>query len=66
MKLHLNGAVAEFEGVLTIAGLLSRHQLKPESVVVEYNYKVPPKSDYSSIELKDGDTVEIVKFMGGG
>ena len=66
MKIQLNGALAEIEPPLTLSGLLERHKLKPETVVVEYNLRVPAKSEYDSLELGEGDRVEIVKFMGGG
>jgi thiamine biosynthesis protein ThiS len=66
MKIQLNGAPAEIEGPLTLSGLLQHHKLKPETVVVEYNLRVPAKSEYETLELGEGDRVEIVKFMGGG
>ena len=66
MKLHLNGVWVELEQPLTILDLLSRHKLKPETVVVEHNFQVPLKDQYSKILLQDDDRVEIVKFMGGG
>jgi thiamine biosynthesis protein ThiS len=66
MKIQLNGASAEIAVPLTLAGLLERHKLKPETVVVEYNLRVPAKSEYDTLELREGDRVEIVKFMGGG
>ncbi len=66
MKLLLNGAATEIDGPLTVSDLLVRHRLKSEAVVVEHNLKVPPKEDYGRITLRDGDRVEIVKFMGGG
>lgn len=66
MKIHVNGAVVELEAPLTLSGLLARHKMKPEVVVVEHNLRVPAKDEYDRIELADGDRVEIVKFMGGG
>ncbi len=66
MKLQLNGAAAEFDGPMTLSELLERHKLRPETVVVEYNLRVPAKSEYGGIRLQEGDRVEIVKFMGGG
>jgi thiamine biosynthesis protein ThiS len=66
MKIQLNGALAEITAPLTLSGLLSLHKLKPETVVVEYNLRVPQKNEYDRIELGEGDRVEIVKFMGGG
>jgi thiamine biosynthesis protein ThiS len=66
MNLTLNGSTATLDGPITITELLARHKLKPETVVVEYNLRVPAKHEYDLITLADGDRVEIVKFMGGG
>ncbi len=66
MKLLVNGVSVEVDAPLTLSGLLARHKMKPEVVVVEYNLRVPAKDEYDRIELADGDRIEIVKFMGGG
>jgi sulfur carrier protein len=66
MRITLNGNPTDLEGPLTLAALLERHRLKPEAVVVEYNLHVPPKDAYASTEIREGDRIEIVKFMGGG
>ncbi len=66
MKLLLNGSSAEFGTPLTLSDLLARHKLKPETVVVEHNLRIPSREEYASIQLQDGDRVEILKFMGGG
>jgi|GEM_PF-215091 len=71
MKLQLNGSLVDLSesasaGAFTISALLALHKIRPETVVVEHNRIVPPKSSYDSIKLRDGDQIEIVKFMGGG
>ncbi len=66
MQITLNGASTRLESPLTLSGLLALHKLKPETVVVEYNLEVPAKSEYDAITIRDGDRIEIVKFMGGG
>jgi thiamine biosynthesis protein ThiS len=66
MRITLNGSPADLESPLTLAALLERHRLKPETVVVEHNLRVPAKEAYASTEIRDGDRIEIVKFMGGG
>jgi sulfur carrier protein len=66
MRITLNGKFVDLDGPLTLSALLERHRLKPESVVVEHNLRVPPKEEYASTEIREGDRIEIVKFMGGG
>lgn len=66
MKITLNGSLSELNSPLTLSDLLGLHKLKPETVVVEHNLRVPPKDEYDHIELQEGDRIEILKFMGGG
>lgn len=66
LNITLNGAATALPESLTLSELLARHRLKPETVVVEHNLRVPAKDEYDRIEIRDGDRIEIVKFMGGG
>jgi len=50
-----------------VAGLLALHALDPRLVVVEHNRTILRDRDaFASIRLADGDTVELVHFVGGG
>jgi thiamine biosynthesis protein ThiS len=66
LHITLNGSPAALEGPLTLSGLLALHRLKPHTVVVEHNLRVPTKDAYDTTSIHDGDRIEIVKFMGGG
>lgn len=66
MRVKVNGRDAEFESGMNLEHLIRSYRLKIDQVVIELNRKVPPKSDYAATLLKDGDEVEIVKFLGGG
>lgn len=66
MRVKVNGQDAELEEGMNLEHLISFYRLKIDQVVLEHNRKVPPKSTYAAILLKDGDEVEIVKFLGGG
>lgn len=37
-----------------------------ERVVVELNYEIIPKDKLASVFFKDGDSVEVLNFVGGG
>jgi sulfur carrier protein len=50
----------------TIADLLSELALAGRRVAVEVNRDIVPAAEYASRALTDGDTVEIVQFVGGG
>ena len=50
----------------TLADYLARSGLGESRVAVELNGDIVPKAKYAETVLKDGDKVEIVRFVGGG
>ncbi|MCP1355171.1 sulfur carrier protein ThiS [Aneurinibacillus migulanus] len=49
-----------------IQQLLEYLQLADRIVVVEINRDILQKDRHAVTELKDGDTIELVHFVGGG
>ncbi|MEC8179081.1 MAG: sulfur carrier protein ThiS, partial [Pseudomonadota bacterium] len=49
-----------------IAALVRELGLAPEKVAVEHNGEIAPRSQLAEIALSDGDSLEIVHFVGGG
>ena len=67
MKLIVNGKEIEFNKDLTVNGLLVEQNVKmPNMVSVELNEQILKRSQFESMQLKDGDKVEFLYFMGGG
>lgn len=66
MNLTVNGQVTEHQDNLTVAGLLRKLEIEPLRVAVEVNLNIIRKQDYQTSVLHDGDSVEIVNFVGGG
>lgn len=66
MQLTINGKPAEFADVHTIADLIRRRGLKTRLVAVEQNGTIVPKAEFDLREVRDGDRLEIVHFVGGG
>jgi sulfur carrier protein len=62
----VNGKKAELEKPLSIKDYLESAGIDPKIVVVEYNFEISGKGKWTEITLKDGDNLEIVKFIGGG
>ena len=50
----------------TIAELVRELELEPAKVAVEHNRAIAPRSELDTIPLAEGDTLEIVHFVGGG
>ena len=61
----VNGEPKELAG-MTLAEYLAQTAYDPKRIAVERNGEIVPKSQYAEIVLQDGDTVEVVSFVGGG
>ena len=64
-SITLNGAPHR-TGADTIADLVRELELLPEKVAVERNGAIVPRSTLGEAALAEGDTLEIVHFVGGG
>ena len=65
MTLTVNGQPRDAPDGATVLDLLRDAGLTPDAVAVEVNRRLVRSADYGR-ELKDGDAVEIVTFVGGG
>ncbi|MCX2726462.1 sulfur carrier protein ThiS [Thermomicrobium sp. 4228-Ro] len=66
VRVTLNGKRVDLDGVRTIADLLRTRGLDPRLVAVEHNGEIVPRDRYEERELRDGDVLEVVHFVGGG
>jgi sulfur carrier protein len=66
MKLRLNGQIRDLENGATLSGLLSSLQLAEKLVLVELNGQAVQRSDFPVVQLGEGDSLEIVRMVGGG
>lgn len=63
---EINGEKREIEVGLSITQMLEELGIRRGRVVVELNRQVLPRKVHDSTFLSDGDTLEIVHFVGGG
>ena len=61
----INGTEYDVAGK-TIAEYLETTDYNPLRIAVERNSEIVPKATYAETVLQDGDSVEIVNFVGGG
>ena len=66
MKIKINGEDKEISAGLSLGDLLEQLQIRPARVVVECNHDIVPRDAYAATILADGDSLEIVHFVGGG
>lgn len=64
-SIRLNGE-SRTTSATSIAALVRELGLAPEKVAVEHNGEIAPRSQLGEIALGEGDTLEIVHFVGGG
>lgn len=63
---YLNGQIYFVNSLLNLSDLIRYLNYDTELFVLEYNFKICYKKDWSKIYLKDYDRVEIVTIVGGG
>jgi len=61
----INGELLDKAGC-SVTDILADMGTSGQIVAVELNESIVPKAEYSSTFLKDGDTMEVVRFVGGG
>lgn len=66
MKITLNGDLFELAAPSTISQLLERLEIDRRRVAVEHNLVVLKRTAFDSTEIREGDQIEIVNFVGGG
>lgn len=66
MKLQVNGEEQSFAGTLTLAALIEQLGMRADRVAVELNRDIVARDRWPATELREGDRLEIVHFVGGG
>ena len=69
MRLVVNGRerdIAALSSPSRLAAVLERLELRADRVAVELNGDLAPRTAWGEIEVRQGDRLEIVHFVGGG
>jgi thiazole synthase len=66
LSVSVNGEHRRVPGGINIVEMLNELGLDPGRVAVERNLAVVPRSTFRDIAVEDGDSFEIVHFVGGG
>ena len=61
----LNGKDLYLDGTILLDYLIA-HGYDSTRIAVERNGEIVPKAKYGETVLADGDSVEVVNFVGGG
>lgn len=62
----LNGEDRKVAAGRSVNELLKDLGLHPRMVVVEHNREILDRARYDDVEVREGDILELVHFVGGG
>jgi thiamine biosynthesis protein ThiS len=66
IKLQVNGKRVELDQPTPLLAYLERMGVDARAIAVEHNGVILERERYAESTLRDGDTVEIVRMVGGG
>lgn len=66
IQVRLNGKDRNIQAGMSVRELLDSLDLNPGLVVVERNREILDRERYEEVEVREGDTLELVHFVGGG
>ena len=66
-KIYVNGDAQEVSLPLNVSELIQQiNVVQPDMVSVQVNEEFAEREDWETIQLKEGDKVDFLYFMGGG
>jgi sulfur carrier protein len=66
MKIAINGESVDAREAKTIAELIDRYQLPPQSILVEHNGLALHRHEWPDRALAEGDCIEFIRVVAGG
>jgi sulfur carrier protein len=66
IALQVNGKRVELEAPIPLVLYIEKLGVNPRTVAVEHNGEILQRAQFASVVLHEGDTVEIVRMVGGG
>lgn len=66
IRIRLNGEERSVPAGLDVADLLERVGVDRREVVVERNREILRRDELEDVSVEEGDTLELVHFVGGG
>jgi sulfur carrier protein len=66
MEITVNGEKMHWNASVTVGDLMDALEIRPGSVVVERNLRIVPRERMGVEIIQDGDSLEIIRLVGGG
>ena len=66
ITLTVNGKPRKAPGPMSVPDYLAEIGVTQKAIAVAHNGAVIPRADLAAVTLRDGDSLEIVRAVGGG
>ena len=66
IEIFVNGDARQVSAGALVTDLVKQLELAPERLAIELNLSILPRAKWAETELRPGDRLEIVHFVGGG
>lgn len=66
MRISVNGEEADARGAQSVAELIDRYKMPPQSVLIEHNGVALRRREWPERTLAEGDRIEIIRVVAGG
>jgi thiamine biosynthesis protein ThiS len=66
VKVIVNGETVDVGETKTIADLVARYELSPQSILVEHNGTALHRREWLQTTLKASDQIEFIRVVAGG
>ena len=66
IRLTINGEEQEFPDATPLSEYVSSLGVSPKMIAVAYNGEVLRRDEWAEVTLSDGDSLEVVRAVGGG
>ncbi len=69
LNVRINGSERSFPGLaepVPLAGVVEALGLKADRIAIEHNGQIASRTNWSNLQVRCGDRLEIVHFVGGG
>ena len=66
MKIKVNGKTQSFDQSISISDLINHIELSNTSISIAVNGRIIHQGEYHNTRLKNMDSIEIVRPVGGG
>lgn len=66
MTITINGTQKQYPNPVLLQELVSQYCKNPKHVIAEVNGEIIKSSHWAHRSIADGDTIELVGFVGGG